>query len=366
MVQAQKWVLKNKTAPGEPLNLDLNDSKSSFKLVNEEISAEQLQDGQLLVEVILIGNDPAQKFWIASADPKYAKPIQPGDDIPARGIGKVVASKSNSYKEGDYVIGRFNWNSYVVTSDSSTNDLRKLPDTTEDKLWYHLSILGSTALTAYFNFFHYAGLKERQEDYGKTFLISGAAGAVGTISVQLALNVFHAEKVIVIAGGPEKVKFVESFDPKRVIGVDYKSPTFQQDLAKAAGAQPSVDYFVDNVGGPILDAGSVFLKVHGTIIACGSISGYNDKEKFVFKNYGIVITRRITIRGVLVTDLRDQFPQAIKFLKSLIDSGKLSVKDAATFKDATNGKFRDVPFIWDGLFHGTNKGKLITVVKNPQ
>ena len=314
----------------------------------------------------MLSNDPAQKFWIASVDKNYARPIEPGEDIPARGVGKVIASKNNSYEVGDYVSGKLCWNTHVIVSDAPEYGLRKLPATAEDKLWYHLSVLGSTALTAYFIFFHYAGLRERQEDYDKTFLVSGAAGAVGTVSVQLALNVFNAKKVIAIAGGPEKVKFVESFDPKRVIGVDYKSPTFEQDLLKAAGGDKNIDYFVDNVGGPILDAGARLLKTHATIVACGGISGYNDREKFVFKSYGTVITKRLTIKGVLVTDLMDKFPEAVRSLKSFIDSGKLSTKDAATFKDATGDKFEDIPLIWNGLFHGTNKGKLISIVRSPQ
>lgn len=366
MVEAKKWVLKTTPTPGGALNFNDNDASTTFQLVNRQLSANDLKDGEVLVEVILLSNDPAQKFWIASVDKSYSKSVEPGEDIPARGVGKVIASKSKSFEAGDYVSGKLCWNTHVIVPDTPAYGLRKLPATPEDKLWYHLSILGATALTAYFNFFHYAGLAERKEDYGKTFLISGAAGAVGTICVQLALNVFNAEKVIAIAGGPEKVKFVESFDPKRVIGVDYKSPTFEQDLFKAAGGDQKIDYFIDNVGGPILDAGARLLKVHATIVACGSISGYNDRTKFVFKSYGVVITRRLTIRGVLVTDLMDRFPEAITALKSFIDSGKISTKDAVTFKDGTGENFKEVPHIWNGLFHGVNKGKLITIVRNPQ
>lgn len=366
MVQAKKWVLKTPPVPSEKLNLNTADSRSTFQLTNKELSSEQLKNGEVLVEVILLSNDPAQKFWIASFDKGYGNRIGPGEDIPARGVGKVISSKNKSFDVGDYVSGKLCWNTHTIVPDSPGHALTKLPETTEDKLWYHLSVLGSTALTAYFIFFHYAGLRERQEDYDKTFLISGAAGAVGTVSIQLALNVFHAKKVIAIAGGPEKVKFVESFDPKRVVGVDYKSPTFQQDLLEAAGGDQNIDYFVDNVGGPILDAGACLLKIHATIVACGSISGYNDTEKFVFKSYGVVITRRLTIKGVLVSDHMDKFPEAIRSLKSFIDSGKISTKDAVTFRDATGDKFREIPQIWDGLFNGTNRGKLITIVRNPQ
>lgn len=366
MVKAKQWILNTLPVPGQPFDFNLHDEKSTFKLIEKELSPDQLKDGEFLVETILTSNDPAQKFWIASVDKNYAKPTQVGECIPARGVGKVLASKSKSYQVGDYVAGKLCWTTHVIVSDDPANLLLKIPEKDENKLWLYISLFGGTGLTAYFIFFHYLGLQEREGDYGKTYLISGAAGAVGTVCVQLALNVFNASKVIAIAGGSEKVKFVESFDPSRVVGVDYKAPSFKEDLQKAAGGINTVDYFVDNVGGQILDLGTHLLKVHGTIIACGSISGYNNTANLVFKNYATVITKRLTIKGLLVTDNLARFPEALKFLKSLVDSGKLSTKNAATFKDAKGENFKNIPLIWDGLFHGSNKGKLISVIRDAE
>ncbi|SJM88451.1 uncharacterized protein ZBIST_4640 [Zygosaccharomyces bailii] len=366
MVQAKQWILKTLPVPGKPFNFDTSDDKSTFELVEKDLSADQLKDGEILVETILLSNDPAQKAWIATVDKNYAKPLQVGENIPARGIGKVLASKNKTYQVGDYVVGKLRWTTHVILSDDPANMLFKIPEKDENRLWLYSSIFGGTGLTAYFIFFQYANLREREEDYGKTYLISGAAGAVGTVCVQLALNVFKASKVIAVAGGPEKVKYVESFDPSRVVGVDYKAPSFKEDLQRAAGGINTVDYFVDNVGGHILDLGTSLLKVHATIIACGAISGYNNGANLVFKNYVSVITKRLTIKGVLVTDHMDRFPEALRFLNNMVTSGKLDTKNAATFKDAKGENFKKVPLIWDGLFHGTNKGKLISVVRDPK
>lgn len=366
MISSQQWILNSLPVPGEPFNFSSNNEKSTFKLVVKDLSPEDLKDGEILVETIMLSNDPAQKFWISSSDANYASPTQVGEIIPARGVGKVIASKNKTYQVGDYVSGKLRWTTHVVLSDDPANMLFKIPEKDENRLWLYSSILGGTGLTAYFIFFQYANLREREEDYGKTYLISGAAGAVGTVCVQLALNVFKASKVIAIAGGPEKVKYVESFDPSRVVGVDYKASSFKQDLKTAAGGINTVDYFVDNVGGNILDLGTSLLKVHATIIACGAISGYNNGANLVFKNYVSVITKRLTIKGVLVTDHMDRFSEALRFLNSMVTSGKLDTKDAATFKDAKGENFKKVPLIWDGLFHGTNKGKLISVVRDPK
>lgn len=363
MVGAKQWVLKNATIPGEPFNFNFDDPKATFELKEVDLSASDLKEGGILVETHYLSNDPAQKFWIASVDKTYAKGVEPGEKIPARGLGKVLASKNKQFEVGDYVGGRLDWTTAVVIDDPDAADVLKVSKDSVDHLWWYLSVLGGTALTAYFIFYKHLGLEEKEEHYGKTFVISGAAGAVGSICTQMAINVFKASKVIAIAGGPEKVKYVESFGAN-VVGVDYKSDNFKEELIQAAGGPDSIDYFIDNVGGEILDLGAKLLKVHATIIACGSISGYNDPSKFVFKAYSTVITKRLTIKGLLVTDDRAEFPKALAKLLKLIKSGAIDPSVSATIADAVGEKFEYVPVIWSGLFQGINKGKLITMVKN--
>ncbi|QLQ79349.1 hypothetical protein HG537_0B06970 [Torulaspora globosa] len=362
MVSAKQWVMKSVPEAGQPFNFDFNDPKSTFKLNKVEISADTLTDGEILVETLYLSNDPAQKFWIASIDKNYSKGVQPGEIIPARGLGKILASKNKNYAAGDYVMGRVGWTTAVIISDPDSSEITKISKDDVEELWWYLSVLGSTALTAYFIFLKYAGLKETEECYGKTFLISGAAGAVGSLCTQIAINVFKASKVIAIAGGPEKVRYLESLS-QNIVGVDYKSETFKQDLETAAGGSNTVDFFIDNVGGDILDLGVNLLKVHGTVVACGSISGYNDPEKLAFKNYVTVITKRLTLRGLLVSDCRDEFPEALAKLKQWIKTKKIDAINSATVVDASGDNFEFVPVIWSGLFKGINKGKLISMVK---
>lgn len=362
MVSAKQWVLKNTPPRGKPFNFNFDDPEATFELKEVELSADDLKEGGILVETHYLSNDPAQKFWIASVDKNYSKGVSPGEVIPARGVGKVLASKNKDYKVGDYVVGQLCWTTAVIIEHPDALSARKVSRDDVGELWWYMSVLGGTALTAYFIFYKYAGLEEKEENYGKTFVISGAAGAVGSVCIQLALKVFKASKVVAIAGGPEKVKYVESFG-SNVVGVDYKSETFKDDLLQAAGGINSMDYFIDNVGGEILDLGVSLLKVHGTVIACGSISGYNDPGKFVFKSYSAVITKRLTIRGLLVTDCLDEFPKAFAKLGEMIKAGDLDPSTSATIADAVGEKFEYIPVIWSGLFQGINKGKLISMVK---
>lgn len=359
-IQVKKWVLKTLPEPGLPFDFSQDSEKSTFQLVKQELSSSDLKDGEFLSETLYLSNDPAQKFWIASIDKNYSSGVQPGDVIPARGIARVIASKNPQFSVGAFVTGLTGWATHCIAN--SESQFRTIDATKVDELWWYLSVLGSTALTAYFIFYKYAGLQEREEDYGKTFLISGAAGAVGTVSVQLALHVFKASRVIAIAGGPEKVKYLKSFSDKVTV-VDYKKESFRDDLLKAAGGPNTVDFFIDNVGGEILDLGTVLLKQRGTILACGSISGYNDPSKFVYKAYGAVITKRLTIKGLLVTDNISEFPTAWKKLAALVKEGYIDVTKSATIKKAEGDDFKLVPQIWNGLFSGINKGKLITQVK---
>ncbi|AMD21989.1 HFR134Cp [Eremothecium sinecaudum] len=359
MVNGKQWILKNVDNTGGAFNYDFGSEDSTFELVDIEYSENDLADGELLIKVMYLANDPAQKFWIAPVDRSYSDGIKVGDRIPSQGLAKVLASKSNKFKEGDYIVGFTGWATHAVVKDSI--GFTKISPDSVKHLWWYMSVFGSTALTAYFALTQYAGLQEREADYGKVFLVSGAAGAVGSMTIQLASNIFKASKIIAIAGGPEKVKFVESFG-KNVIGVDYKATDFKEKLLEAAGGQYTVDYFVDNVGGEVLDTSIKLLKLHATIVAVGAIAGYNDRSKGVFKNYMSVITKRLTIHGFIVSDLRDKFPEALAKLSGYLKEGKLDPSNISTVEDATGDNFKKVPLIWNGLFHGANKGRLLTKI----
>lgn len=365
-VTANHWVLKTESNPGMPFNFNMGTPEATFEMVSKKLSSDDLKEGDVLLQTIYLANDPAQKFWIISSDKNYAKGVPVGEVIPSRGLARVIASRNDAIKVGSIARCYTGWTTHFIVTKDNVAQLEILPALGDgnggvEHLWWYLSVLGSTALTAYFIMYRYLELDDTEASQGKVFLISGAAGAVGSTCVQLALNVFKAKKVIAIAGGPEKIKYVESFGDA-VVGVDYKDPNFKENLMKAAGGANVADYFIDNVGGDILDLGVVLLKVHGTIAVCGSISAYNDPSKFAFKNYITVLTKRLTIRGLLVTDNREKFVEASKKLLQWIKEGKYSPDNSATIKDARGDKFSEVPLIWNGLFSGINKGKLITQV----
>ncbi|AAS54131.1 AGL360Wp [Eremothecium gossypii ATCC 10895] len=359
MVSAKQWVLKNEADPNHDFNFDMGTSGSTFEMLDVELSSEQVKEGQLLVQTQYLSNDPAQKFWICSGDKNYAAGVAIGEVIPARGIVKVLFSRNQNVKQDEYLAGPIGWRTHAVIEDVSVYSKVSLRAVGE--LWGHLSVLGSTALTAYFIFKEYLNVAQDESGHHKVFLISGAAGSVGSLCIQLALNVYKASKVIAVAGGAEKVKYVESFG-QQVVGVDYKDPEFKKNLLAASGGANTVDYFIDNVGGDILDIGIDLLKVHAVITACGSISGYTDASKFVLKNSSRILTKRLVIKGMLVTDHANKFPEAIEQLASYVQSGEISLEKSATIRDATGDAFKDVPLIWRGLFQGINKGKLITKV----
>ncbi|KAF4004351.1 putative integral membrane protein [Saccharomyces cerevisiae] len=216
MVLAKQWVLKNLPTPGEPFNFHFHDPACTFELIEKELSSEQLKDGELLLEttyyLMILPKNFGYHQWTKITPKKQSI------------LSWRLCLCSDRL---DYTCHNFARN---------VQGLRKLDKNKVGKLWWYLSVLGVRLLTAYFIFFTYAQLQEREEDYGKVYLISGAAGAVGTVCIQLALNVFKASKVIAIAGGPEKVAFVESFGDN-VVGVDYKDPNFKQKLIEAAGVR---------------------------------------------------------------------------------------------------------------------------------
>ncbi|CCE62654.1 hypothetical protein TPHA_0D00100 [Tetrapisispora phaffii CBS 4417] len=362
MYSAKQFVIKTLPTPGLPFNFDSTDSKATFELKTLELKESDLKEGEVLIESLLLSNDPAQKFWISSVDKNYAAGVQVGEIIPARGIAKILASKNGEFKAGDYVTGTIGWTTYAIIHDTKKAFLRKVSKEQVGDLSWHLSALGGTSLTAYFIFYHYAQFEENEKFNGKTILISGAAGAVGIVCIQIALHVFKAKKVIATAGGPEKIRYVEEFDPSRVVGVDYKDSNFKENLIKAAGGPNTVDLFIDNVGGDVLEIGTELLKPHSTLIVCGSISGYNDPSKLIYKSFVSVLTKRLTIKGVLLGDNIADFGKGLTKLSQMIEAGQLDISKAETLVDCTGEKFADVPNVWNGLFSGTNKGKLISKV----
>ncbi len=235
MTKTKQYLLNRRHFGDVVLN---NSPDATFKYVETELAP--LKEGQILVKTVYISNDPAQRSWIAPGKAKYTAPVYEGDVMKAQGIAKVVESKSSKYSVGDYIVGMIGWSQYSIFAD--TDSLRKVSD--ELPLTAYLGIAGMTGLTAYFGLTRVGGAKK-----GTVILVSAAAGATGSVVVQLAKHVIGAKKVIGIAGGSAKADYVKSLGADYAI--DYKSSTFAKDLKKALG-EDKIDLFFDNIGGKFL------------------------------------------------------------------------------------------------------------------
>lgn len=361
LVHGKHWLLVNKPTYQQSVNLDYSSKDSTFKLVDIEYNLDDpnlLKKGDLLIENLYFSNDPAQKGWF-SPYKSYVDPTPPNTPAPSYGVAKVLKSNSDNYKSGEFIQARVDWATHNIINESLPGTVKVDPSKV-DSVSKYISVFGQTSLTAYLAAFKYSGLPAPEKAQGKVFLVTGAAGAVGAVTVQLFAKVFKAKKVLAVAGGAAKVKYVESLGDGNVIGLDYRSKSYREDFAKALG-DDLIEVFVDNVGGELLDHASVLMKDFGHIVQVGTIAGYNDATKMYFKNYSLVVTKRLTIRGFIVSDDRADFPKMIQHLSQLIQAGLLDVsKIQETVVDGSGNNFAKVPELWTGLFKGNNTGKYIT------
>lgn len=194
------WILRNKptaipTASGP---------QPTFAL--ETIDLPQLSPDQLLVQTIYLSNDPAQRGWIDPRLPEdrlYVKPVEVGDPMRARGIGKVIASTSDTIPVGSIVRGTLNWCQYSVIDAKTAFVTKPLPRGLS--VTNYLGALGNTGLTAYYGLVVVSEAKANDK-----IVVSGAAGATGSMVVQLAKKLVGSSSVIGIAGSDEKCRWVES------------------------------------------------------------------------------------------------------------------------------------------------------------
>ena len=304
-------------------------------------------EGQLLVRNLDLSLDPAMRGWISDA-PSYIPPVQIGEVMRGGCVAEVADSRHHGFSEGDLVFGMFGWQEYAVADVAGPAPVSKLPEGISPT--DALSALGWTSLTAYF------GLEQvGKPQPGETVVVSGAAGATGSVVGQLAK--LKGCRVIGIARGPEKCAWLTSelgFDD----AIDYRSEDVSKRLKELCPS--GIDVFWDNVGGEILEAALNRLALHARVVFCGAISGYNDATPPPGpRNYINVLVRRARVEGFLVFDYVDQMPQALAELAPLVQSGKLRTRE-----DVREGLDRAPTALVD-LFTGANAGKLIVHVADP-
>ncbi|KIW99122.1 uncharacterized protein Z519_00785 [Cladophialophora bantiana CBS 173.52] len=341
------WILANHPK-GIP-TFSSSDENPTFKLVEQPLPP--LQPNQVLVKVLFFSNDPAQRPAIdaaVKAERHYTAPVEIGQSMIARGLAEVIASTADNLPKGTIVQAAPGWTEYAVLNAADCSPRQPLPNGLS--LTHYLGAFGGPGLTAYYGLVVIGEAKK-----GMRVVVSGAAGATGSMVVQIAKNIVGCSEVIGIAGSDAKCRWVESLGADKCL--NYKSPTFEQDLNKAT--EGFVDIYFDNVGGQILDLMLARLKRYGVAIACGSISGYNSTEPTVLKNYFQVITMRLSIRGFIVSDYLSKAQETVQMFVQAVKDGKLKISNEES-EQVVDTKFEDVPKTWLKLFEGGNTGKLVT------
>jgi len=328
MTQTNRQWLINGRPNGRPLRDD------DFNLVQSAPRAPA--PGEALVRILYLSFDPAQKGWMENIG-GYAAATEIGDVMRARGVGEVVASEDPALSPGDKVLGQLGWQDYATLS---AKDLEKLPD--DGLLTAHLGVLGGTGLTAFF------GLKNIGTPFpGDTVVVTGAAGATGSVVGQIAK--IGGCRVIGIAGGEAKCRWLVDelgFDG----AVDYKQGSVRRQVR--ALAPDGVDVLWDNVGGPILNELLSLIATHARVVICGGIARYEAGQLPPGpENYFNLVFRRATMQGFLLSDYADEFPMGRARLSTWLQEGRLKHRE-----DVQQG-LENAPATLKRLFHGENLGK---------
>lgn len=296
-------------------------------------------EGQMLVKVSHLSLDPAMRGWMNEGK-SYIRPVAIGEVMRAGAAGKVIASKHPEFRVGDDVAGTFGVQQYAI---SDGKGVRKV-DTRFAPLTTYLGALGMPGMTAYFGLLDIG--KPRP---GETVVVSGAAGAVGSVVGQIAK--IKGCRVVGIAGGADKCALVTKlgFDA----AIDYKAG----DVKSALKTQcpDGIHVYFDNVGGDILDAALSRLALHARIVICGAISQYNNTTPVKGPaNYLSLLVNRASMTGMVVFDYADRYGEAALEMAQWIAAGKLVAKE-----DVVAGGIDAFPETLLKLFKGENFGKLV-------
>jgi NADPH:quinone reductase len=315
--------------------------ESNFKMIETPIP--ELQDGEFLGRAMYLSVDPYMRGRISQAR-SYAAGVEIGGLMVGSGVARVVESKNENFAVGDIVDVYMGWQEYVV---SGGRGVRKL-DPAVAPVSTSLGVLGATGLTAYFGLLDVCKPKP-----GETVVVSGAAGAVGSIVGQIA-NIKGC-RTVGIAGGDDKVDWI-----LKECGYDtaFNYKTTDDYGAKLKELCPKgIDVYFDNVGGAITDAVMMQINTFARLSICGQISQYNNaKPEMGPRLLGMLIVARAKMQGFLITDYMVHFGEALKEMSGWVREGKIKYRE-----DIVEG-FENLPKAFIGLFHGENIGKRIVKV----
>ena len=313
-------------------------TEKTFKI--NTINIPRLKAGEVLLKSLYVSVDPGMRgFMDKGEDDAAGIKFKIGKPITSRTVAQVIESKSEDFKKGTIVHGRLAWQKYQA---STTNVLEKV-DPSMAPISTAVGLLGIPGLAAYFGILNVGLLKK-----GETVVVSGAAGAVGSVAVQIAK--IKGCKVIGIAGSEAKITYLEN-----ELGIDkglnYKKTESMASAIRAACPE-GVDVFFDNVGGEIFDAVLANINRKARLVICGQISEYNSEHPPSGPRPAHqLIKKSARIEGFVAFDFKDEFNEAKKELAAWYNSGQLKYKE-----NRIEG-FEKIPAAFIGLFSGENIGK---------
>jgi NADPH-dependent curcumin reductase len=322
-----------------------NGTVSDAHFAYREDAVPRPSDGELLIRVLYLSFDPATRASLNASGPAPAQAI--GAVIAGSAIGLVIESRTPLFAHGDLVLGNFGWQDYIVAAASGAFQPTKLP-AAHPPQWY-LGVLGGAGLTAYFGM-----LDVGKPQAGETVVVSGAAGAIGSIAAQLAK--LRGARVVGIAGGARKCAWLTA-ELGLDAAIDHREASLDDRLREACPG--GIHLYFDNVGGELLEHAIDHLAVRGRIVLCGMMSTYDTATPHAPRNLFRLIARRGRMEGFLTGDYGRRFGEAQRELSAWLEQGKIKAAE-----DIQVG-FENIPRTFLRLFTGANIGKQLLKIAEP-
>lgn len=298
-------------------------------------------EGQVLIRNAYFSVDPYMRPRMNDVR-SYVAPFTLGEAMTGGAVGQVAASRNSRYAEGEWVLHQLGWREWALSEGTA---LRRL-DPSAAPVSTALGVLGMPGLTAWYGLFVLGEPKE-----GETVFVSGAAGAVGSAAGQMAR--IAGCRVVGSAGSPEKLEWLRELGFDEVF--DYREQ--RPHAALGALAPEGIDIYFDNVGGDHLEAAIGALRTYGRIVACGSISRYNDAAPSPGpRNMFMVVTKRLRMQGYIITDHFDRFGEFAREAAEWVRDGRLQ------YRETIVEGIENAPRAFMGLFSGENIGKMLVKV----
>ncbi|ORY86731.1 hypothetical protein BCR35DRAFT_277574 [Leucosporidium creatinivorum] len=337
--------------PKAAISPDISSGKGTFLLEKSAPVDKELGKGECLIRTEWVSLDPAMRGWL-NATRSYIAPVEINAVMRAGGVGRLVAlatdaettalAQKKGLQVGDWVSTLTGWQEYAKVG---LKEVQKIQVSDKISPSYYLGALGMPGQTAYWGLTDVCDIKS-----GETVVVTGAAGAVGSVACQIAK--IKGCRVIAVAGGADKCRWL-----KEELGVDaaldYKSKDFKKEFRETVGY---FDAMFDNVGGEILDFALTRMKKFARIALCGAISAYNDPAPRGLQAYLNLISQCAKIQGFIVFDYAKRYKEADAELASFVNSGQLKIREhrLTGIENCVEGLL--------GLFEGVNTGKIVVKI----